>query len=163
MARDAIARQYDVDKNAVTIICEPGKGDYRPGKIFFSAKKGRAIDLEEMRESIAATRLSGGTNMRVEWLEITVRGEVALEGQDLLLRVSGTGQELSLGEDPEAKGELQRLREARGGGTKISSVTGHVEGWHGRFPDVLKAQAPNAPGAKKRMTLLVTGFEVAGK
>ena len=81
----------------------------------------------------------------------------------LLLRVSGTGQELLLGEDPDQKEELQRLREAQRKGAKITSVTGHVQGWNGRFPDVLKAMAPDAPGGRKRPVLLVTDFEVAQK
>jgi len=163
MARDAIARQYDVDKNSVILFCEVGKGDYRPGTITFHAKKGRSIDLEKMRESIAATRLSGGTNMRVVSLTLTVAGDVVAGGPELLLRVSGTGQELLLGEDPDQKEELQRLREAQRKGAKITSVTGHVQGWNGRFPDVLKAMAPDAPGGRKRPVLLVTDFEVAQK
>ena len=36
MARDAIARQYDVDKNAMIYVCEADKGSYRPGKTEFS-------------------------------------------------------------------------------------------------------------------------------
>ena len=62
MACDAIARQYDVDKNSVQLFCEPGKGSYRPGTITFIAKKGHSIDLEKIRESITATRLSGGNS-----------------------------------------------------------------------------------------------------
>jgi hypothetical protein len=163
MARDAIARQYDVDKNSVILFCEVGKGDYRPGTITFHAKKGRSIDLQKMRESIAATRLSGGTNMRVVNLTLTVGGEVAATGPELLLKVSGTGQEFVLGEDPDEKGELQRLQEAQKKGAKITGVTGRVQGWNGRFPDVLKAMAPDAPAGQKRPVLLVTDFEVAGK
>lgn len=163
MARDAIARLYDVNRNAMTIFCDPGPGNYRAGTITFQAKTGRSIDLEKMRESIAATRLSGGTNMRVEWLEITVRGEVAAAGQELLLKVSGTGQEFGLDGEPSDPGGLQRLREALAKGAKVTRVTGRVQGWHGRFPDVLKAQAPTAPGGPKRPTLLVTDFEVAKK
>ena len=78
MARDAIARQYDVDKNSVTLepgpVTEKGKG-YHPGTISFRAKEGKSIDLEKLRQSIAATRLSGGTNMRMDYLEITATGD----------------------------------------------------------------------------------------
>ena len=38
MARDAIARQYDVEKNKVILTCEEGGGSYRPGTIVFHAK-----------------------------------------------------------------------------------------------------------------------------
>src|SRR5262245_37712966 len=108
MARDAIARQYDVDKNSVSLVSEPVQGSYRPGTILFQAKKGRSIDLEKLRESIAATRLSGGTKMSVDWFEITARGELVDRGGELLLKVSGTGEELVLAENPEAKAALQR-------------------------------------------------------
>src|SRR5262249_27978213 len=99
MARDAIARQYDVDKNSVILFCEADKGEYRPGTIISHAKKGRSVDLEKVRESIAATRLSGGTNMRVVSLEITARGEVVADGQGLLLKAPGTRQEFVLAEN----------------------------------------------------------------
>src|SRR5919202_144121 len=97
MARDAIARQYDVDKNSVTL--EPGtvKEQYQAGTISFRAKEGKSIDLEKLRQSIAATRLSGGTNMRMDYLEITATGEVvSAAGKDPVLKVSGTGQEFLL-------------------------------------------------------------------
>jgi hypothetical protein len=162
MARDAIARQFDVDKNSVTLHREPGgKGGYQPGTITFQAKKGKSIDLEKLRESIAATRLSGGTNMRMDWLEITATGEVREDGKELLLKVSGTGQEFVLGEDPAGTTVLSRLREALTRGTKITSVTGHVAGWKGRFPDVLKAMAPDTTGNQQRARLLVTGYETS--
>jgi hypothetical protein len=161
MARDAIARQYDVEKNSVTLVPEPVKGNYCPGTITFHAKKGKSIDLEKLRESIAATRLSGGTKMSVDWLDITARGEVIVRGEEVLLKVSGSGQELVLGENPEAKTVLQRLREALARGTKITSVRGRVQGWTGRFPDVLRALAPDAAGGQKRTLLLVTDFEIA--
>ena len=161
MARDAIARQYDVDKNSVILTGDAGKGGYRPGRITFAAKAGKSIDLEKVRESIAATRLSGGTSMRVDWLEITARGAVS-GGPELRLKVSGSGQEFVLGEEPGAKGVLQKLREAQARGMPIASVSGRVQGWNGRFPDVLKALAPNAT-AGRNPTLLVTNFEVGAK
>jgi hypothetical protein len=163
MARDAIARQYDVDKNGVALFCEPAKDKYLPGTISFHARKGKSIDLEKMRESIAATRLSGGTNMRVDRLEITATGEVSAGAKDVVLKVSGTGQELVLGENPNAKDEFQRLRQALAKGAKVTGVTGHVQGWNGRFPDVLKALAPDPAMGRKPTVLLVTDFEVGGK
>lgn len=159
MARDAIARLYDVD----AVLCKltplakdlPEKG-YPPGKIHFVAKKGQSIDLDKMHESITATRLSGGTNMGMDYLEITARGEVAARDKDLVLKVSGTGQEFVLADDPSAKDALQRLRQALGGG-KQATVTGRVQGWSGRFPDVLQAWGKSA--ASQKRTLAVTDFE----
>src|SRR5262245_38081767 len=155
MARDAIARQYDVDKNSVHMTCDTDKGGYRPGTITFQAKKGRSLDLEKLRESIAATRLSGGTNMKMDWLEITVKGEVS-GADELVLKVSGSGQEFVLGQEAGAKETLPRLREALKRGEKISGVTGRVQGWNGRFPDVLKAVA-----GQKRTVLQITDFEIS--
>src|SRR5262245_35550410 len=142
MASDAIARQYDVDANLNKITPAKGqKGSYQLGTITFSAKKGKSIDLDKIAESITATRLSGGTNMSVDYLEITATGEVIVRDKQLVLKVSGTGQELVLSEDSTAKGGLQRLRKAVARGDRVSTVMGRVPGWSGRFPVVLAAWA----------------------
>ena len=162
MARDAIARQYDVDADSILILQPPGqRGSYQLGTIVFAPKKGRSIDLDKTCESITATRLSGNTNMSIDYLEITAKGEVLSRDQSLVLKVSGTGQELVLSEEPSAEGGLQRLREAVARGDKVSTVTGRVPGWNGRFPEVLAAWA-KAPDAQKRK-LAVTDFEVKKK
>jgi hypothetical protein len=161
MARDAISRQYDVEKNSMTLSCEGDKGSYRPGVITFFAKKGKSLDLDKIRESITATRLSGGTSMSVVYLEITALGDVVLGPKDNVLNVAGTGQQFVLGEDPSAKGILEKLGEATRRGDKIASVTGRVPGWSGVFPKVLRALA--ASSSQGRPQLLVTGFEVAKK
>jgi hypothetical protein len=162
MASDAIARQYDVDANLNKITPAKGqKGSYQLGTITFSAKKGKSIDLDKIAESITATRLSGGTNMSVDYLEITVTGEVIVRDKQLVLKVSGTGQELVLIEDATAKDMLGRLREYVAGGNKVSKVTGRVPGWSGRFPEVLAAWA-KAPDSQKRR-LAVVGFKAEKK
>src|SRR5437016_1839276 len=108
MARDAIARLYDVDAVSckLTPLAKdlPEKG-YPPGKIAFVAKKGMSIDLDKMNESIHATRLGPptGTQMSMDYLEITARGEVIARAKDLVLKVSGTDQEFVLADDPSAK------------------------------------------------------------
>ena len=159
MARDAIARQYDVDANSVKLTppaSELPKDGYPPGTIWFTAKKGKSIDLDKMNESIAATRLSGGTNMGMEYLEITARGEVVSRDKDLVLKVSGTGQEFVLADSPDAKDALKRLRQAVES-KKVTTVTGRVQGWSGRFPNVLQAWAKSAGQPR---VLAVTDFEV---
>jgi hypothetical protein len=161
MARDAISRQYDVDKNSVTLVCEAGKGGYLPGTITFQAKRGRSIDLVKLRESIAATRLSGGTNMGMEFLEITATGTVQASDKEVVLKVTGTNDVFVLSEAPSAKGTLQRLRDALARGEMVTSVVGRLQGWNGRFPDVLKALAKTPP--QNRPVLLVTDFEIAKK
>jgi hypothetical protein len=162
MARDAIARQYDVDADSMLLIRPPNqKSDYQLGTIEFAAKKGKSIDLDKIHESITATRLSGGTSMGMDYLEITAKGEAIERDKELVFRVSGTGQELLLSEEPTAKDGLQRLREAVARGDKVSTVTGRVPGWRGRFPDVLRAWA-KAPDVQKRK-LAVVSFEVEKK
>jgi hypothetical protein len=163
MAADAIARQYDVDKNRVTLFCEEGKGSYRPGTITFFPKKGRTVDLRKMEESLRATRLSGGTSMSVESLEITATGEVMVsEGSTavLTLKVAGTNQQFVLkAADIKGGGKTahRRLCEDVAAGKKIVSVTGRVEGWNGRFPVVLAALGKQPADAQA--VLVVTDFE----
>ena len=159
MARDAIARQYDVDKNRVILTCDEGKGSYRPGTITFHAKPGKSIDLDQIRESIAATRLSGKTNIGMEYLEITVIGTVERQGNERVLKVAGTNQVFGLSESP--TNALQKLSDAVAKGEKVTTVIGRVSGWSGRFPVALENLAKTPPDT--RAMLSVTDFEVAKK
>src|SRR5437016_5230665 len=163
MAADAIARQYDVDKNRVKLICETEQGSYRPGTITFFPKKGKTVDLRKMQESLRATRLSGGTSMSVDYLEITAIGAVVQDDKALLLNVSGTTQKFVLKEANLKDGAktFQRLREALASGTTVVSVTGRVDGWSGRFPVVLGALAQRPADAP--VVLAVTDFEASKK
>ena len=85
MARDATARQYDVDADAVRL-------DLSKGEITFRARKGRLVDLDKLHESIWATRLSGNTGMGLNWIDVTAVGEVADEKGRLVLKVKGSEQ-----------------------------------------------------------------------
>jgi hypothetical protein len=162
MARDAISRQYDVDKNRMTLTCDTDKGDYRPGTITFFPKKGKSLDLHKIAESIRATRLSGGTSMSMDFLEITATGTVVSADKTTLFQVSGATQQFIL-KDGTSKGNgqtsLGRLREAVASGAKLVSVTGRVEGWAGRFPDVVRSLAKQ-PGDTPAV-LVVTDFETS--
>jgi hypothetical protein len=162
MAADAIARQYDVDKNRVTLVCEAGKGSYRPGVITFFPKVGKSIDLRTMEESLRATRLSGGTSMSMDYLDITAVGDLLVTDETVLLKVSGTSQELVLREAKDGnKNLLQRLRASVSAGDKVVSVTGRVEGWSGRFPVMLNGLAQR--GADAPVVLFVSDFEIGKK
>jgi hypothetical protein len=156
VASDAIARQYDVDKNSVTLTCEPGKGSYRPGTITFLAKKGSSINLEKIHESITATRLSGGTNMKVDYLEITATGDIRAGDKEIVLKV-GKDRRFVLADGD--KGTVKKLREALARGDKVTQITGRVQGWNGRFPVMLQELSKVPPGQDR--TLLLTGFAVA--
>lgn len=138
MARDAAARLYDVEKNLVKL-------DIPRGLITVQPKRGRSLDLDRLRESLQATRLSGRTGMEVIHLEITVRGRLRSSNGDVFLDVPGTSERFKLDEAPPAKGGaapkpvLPRLREAATGKEPVAAITGRVAGWTGLFPDVLRA------------------------
>src|SRR5262249_55347110 len=128
----------------------------------FYAKKGKSFDIDKIRESITATRLSGGTRMAVDSFEVTAMGELKLQGdQGVLLRVPGIERSFTLGEDKSAKGTLQNLRAALERGDKIASVTGQLPGWNGVFPKVLRALDGMSPEARNQ--LFLTSFEVQKK
>jgi hypothetical protein len=176
LVRDTIARQSDVDKSSMKYEVEPGTGKYRNGTITFAAKKGESIDLKKLRESIQATRLGGNTSSGVNYLEITVIGEVLVSDKETLLKVSGKQEQFLLGDNPKAKpkeGEktpYQRLTDALAKGKKIATVTGRVEGWSGRWPAVLRelaketekdAKESDKTAPKKLALLVVTDFQIA--
>ena len=94
MARDATARQYDVDADSIKL-------DKQAGTIAFRAKKGRLVDLDKLHESIKATRLGDSTGMTLKWLEVTATGEV-VAGPTLKFKVGGSEQYFLVGADSEA-------------------------------------------------------------
>lgn len=154
MARDATARQYDVDADAVLL-------NTQEGTVTFRAKKGRLVDLDKLHESIWATRLSGGTGMALNWIDVTAAGNVVRDQQHLRLQVTGTDQYFVLGEDPNAKPTqgaptaCEQLRAALDRGEKVVSVTGRLEGWKGHFPPFL-GKLPERP-----RRILVKEFQTA--
>jgi hypothetical protein len=155
-----------VDKSSIKYEIEPGKGRYRNGTITFVAKKGESINLEKILESLKATRLFKGTRSGVNFLEITAEGEVVVVDKQILLKVSGTGEQFRLGDDPTAKRQegvkppFRRLQQALAKGQKIARVTGRVQGWSGRWPVVLGELAgKEKPAARKPALLMVTDFQ----
>jgi len=144
----------------VELSCESDQGKYRPGKITFRAKEGRSINLGKIQEAIMATRLSGNTNMRVDYLEIAVRGNLILRDQEPLLQVSGSEQEFELAADD--RDLEKRLLEAAGRSEEAVTVVGRVDGWNGRFPVVLKTLAKRyGTDGKKPILLVITSLETA--
>jgi hypothetical protein len=171
--RDTIARQFDVDKDSVKYDVEPGSGRYRLGTITFAAKKGKSVDLKKLHESLRETRLGKRTNSKCISLEITAEGDVVVVDKQPRLKVSGTGQEFTLADDPKAKPKegtksaYERLKEALAKGEKIARVTGHVQAWSGVWPKVLIAldekEKTEKPSTKKPELLVVTGFQTVKK
>jgi hypothetical protein len=156
---------------------EPGTGRYRIGVITFSAQKGKSVDLAKIQTALQNTRLGRGTKSGVNYFDITAKGEVVVGEKETLLKVSGATQEFALGEDPKAKPKegaktpFQRLREALANGEKVASVTGRVDGWNGRWPEVLKKLSEEAGKDSEksekptagRPRLFVTDFETVKK
>jgi hypothetical protein len=134
VARDATARQYDVDADRVKL-------DIAKGEITFRAKKGRLVDLDKLHESIWATRLSGGTGMALTWIDVTALGEIVVEKERIVLKVKGSKQFFVLKEGD--KKVFAKLREAAEGKKKSVSVSGRVEDWKGHFPPFLKTLPKN--------------------
>ncbi len=159
MARGAIARLYDVDDDMVVFKKFNIKNRYDHATVTFRAKKGKLIDLRKMHESIWATRLSGGTRSGVICLEVNAVGKVAQTGNETILQIEGTNQQFVLFVDVQAKpddakaGVLKALRQTVAQGEQRLSVTGYVDGWVGRWPDVLRREAQTRP------RLMVTQFE----
>ena len=163
MAREATARLYDVDENKVALLRPKQLDRYTHGTIKFQAKKGKLIDLQKMHESIWATRLSGGTRSGVICLDVTAMGVVVESEDGIILTVNGTDRQFVLVNDVKAKpvdakkSMLAELREVLSDGQTTVSVSGYVDGWVGRWPDVLR-QPP-----ARRPQLMVTGFTNVGK
>jgi len=108
--------------------------DKKEGTIRFQARKGCTVDLDQLHESIWATRLGDGTGMELKWLEVTAVGEVIAGDKETLLKAPG-GQQFLLGEDTTFKGgkSLKELREALARGEKLVSLSGRVDGWKGNL------------------------------
>jgi hypothetical protein len=136
VARDAIARQYDVDADRVTL-------DVDKGLVTFRAKKGKLVDLDKLHESIWATRLGVGTGMAMNWLDVTAVGAVVVEKDRVVMKVKGSDQIFVLKEGD--KKAFANLKDAADG-KKTFSVTGRVEDWKGHFPPFLKT-LPKKPRA----------------
>ena len=155
MARDATARLYDVHPGSVVLKKRDEQKKYDHGTITFRARKGKLIDLDKLHESIWATRLSGGTRSGLVSLEVTAVGEVVVNGKDTILRVAGSKSHFLLGKNPVEghEDELDKLRAAVKAGRKVVSVTGRLDGWKGRWPQVLR-KLPSKP-----RRILVTSFK----
>ena len=159
MAREAVARLYDVEANSVVMKRLTHTGKYDTGSITFRAKKEELLDLDKLHESVWATRLSGGTSSGLVSLEVTAIGKVIVTEKETLLQIEGYTDPFVLAEDSSTKpaeGKLTpfaELRKAVDAGAKTISVTGRLDGWSGKWPQVLKQLPP------KPRKLLITEFK----
>lgn len=163
MARGATARLYDVDHDQLKFVKKRLTKKYDQGTIEFRARKGRLVDLDKLHESLWATRLSGGTRSGVICLEVTVLGDVVQQDNQVVLNILDSDKQFVLVTDVKAKpvdasaSAFKELQQAIARGETSLRVTGYVDGWVGRWPDVLR-RSP-APRPK----LMVTGFSGGGK
>jgi hypothetical protein len=157
VARDATARLYDVDADSLVFKKFSQSEKYDIGTVTFRAKPGRLVDLDKLHESVWATRLSGGTRSGLVSLEVTATGSVISTESDLTLQVAGSNASFVLARNTEEehKKAFDELRAALDRGDKLVSVSGRLDGWAGRWPDMLQKLPP------KPRRMLVTGFETA--
>ena len=157
MARDATARLYDVDAETIAFKRFNKTGKYDTGTVTFRAKTGKLIDLDKLHESVWATRLSGSTSSGLVSLEVTVAGNIVAGDKQTTLKITAAEAEFVLAPNPEAdfKNAFDELQAALKRGDKVTSVSGRLEGWSGRWPEMLK----KLPAKPRR--ILVTRFELA--
>jgi hypothetical protein len=155
--REAAARLYDVHRNSVENKRLTQSGNYDTGTITIRPKPGRLIDLDQLHESIWATRLSGGTSSGLVSLDVTAVGEAVVNEKETILKVAGSDAHFVLGKHTEDKhtAAFDELRAAVNRGEKVTSVSGRIEGWAGRWPDVLRKLPP------KPRRILVSAFKTA--
>ena len=156
MARGATARLYDVDEDSVVFKKFNKSKKYDHGSITFRARKGRLIDLDQMHESVWATRLSGGTRSGLVSLVVTAIGDIGEKDGHTVLRVVGSDAYFVLEKNPEEKyGEIfDALNSSSPNINQVVKVTGRLDGWKGRWPTMLSA-VPEKPRC-----ILVTDFEL---
>jgi hypothetical protein len=157
MVREAARRLYDVDKTSVVNKRLTQSGSYDTGIVAIRPKPGKLIDLDQLHESIWATRLSGGTKSGLVSLDVTAVGEAIANDKETILKVTGSDATFALGKHPDEKHQsaFEELRSAIDRGEKVTSVSGRLDGWAGRWPDVLRKLPP------KPRRILVSEFETA--
>lgn len=160
MACDAISRQYDVDHDTVIFKKLEQTKRYDQGTITFRARNGKLIDLDKMHESIWATRLSGGTRSGLVHLIVTTVGTVesgtTTSGDSQpILQVEGSDRVFQLGQHSDEKhaAVFRDLQKTVASGKQVR-VTGQIDNYVGRWPDVLRKRSVNP------RRILVTSFDV---
>lgn len=154
MACDATARLYDVDEDSVVFEKLQKTEKYDQGTVTFRARKDKLIDLDQLHESIWATRLSGGTRSGLVSLEVTAIGEIVAEEGKTILKVSGSDKEFVLGKHADEAFAAAFAALPASGGKQVR-LTGIIDDYKGQWPSVLK----NKPINPRR--ILVTNVESA--
>jgi hypothetical protein len=133
----------NVDKGSIKIDREKSTLTFRP-------KPGQSLDPRAIRAALKLTRLGKNAGSVLSYFRLTAGGPISGE-KELRLRVRGTDLEFVLAETPEAKPDkggrtlLQHLRSEVARSHGDMEVTGYLDGWKGRFPEVLKKEVPKVP------------------
>ena len=152
MAREAIARLYDVDKNSLTYTKPEKGGKYRHGTIGFRAKEGKLVGLDKIFESVWATRLSRGTGSALVHLDVTVRGRISEENGQTMVTVPETEENFVLVKQKSHAETWDALTASISRGERFVSVTGRLDGWKGGWTGFLNKPRP------KTNRILLTEF-----
>jgi len=133
----------NVDKGSIKIDRENSTLTFRP-------KPGKSLDPSAIHAALKPTRLGKNAGSILSYFRLTAVGPITGE-KELRLRVRGTNREFVLADTPEAKPDkggrtlLQHLRGELAKGRGDMEVTGYLDGWKGRFPEVLKNEVPKVP------------------
>ena len=133
----------NVDKESIKIDRDESTLTFRP-------KPGKSLDPSTIHAALKPTRLGKSAGSVLSYFRLTAVGPITGE-KELRLRVRGTNLEFVLAETPEAKPDkggrtlLERLRGELAKGDGDMEVTGYLDGWKGRFPEVLKNEVPKIP------------------
>ena len=133
----------NVDKGSIKIDRERSTLTFRP-------KPGKSLDPSAIHAALKPTRLGKSAGSVLSYFRLTAVGPITGE-KELRLKVRGTDLEFVLAETPEAKPDkegrtlLQHLRSELAKSPGDVQVTGYLDGWKGRFPEVLKKEVPKVP------------------
>ena len=132
-----------MDKGSIKIDREKSTLTFRP-------KPGKSLDPSAIHAALKPTRLGKNAGSVLSYFRLTAVGSITGE-KELRLKVRGTDLEFVLAETPEAKPDkegrtlLQHLRSEVARSHGDMEVTGYLDGWKGRFPEVLKKGVPPVP------------------
>jgi hypothetical protein len=147
-----------VDEDSVVFKKLEKSKKYDQGTVTFRARKGKLIDLDKLHESIWATRLSGGTRSGLVSLDVTAVGQVVTTADATILQVVGSDAHfVLLPSHDDAQAALFEKLQAETGADVTLRVTGRIDKYMGRWPDVLSSRPTNP------RRILVTAYEVTEK
>jgi len=126
------------------------KIDGEKSTLTFRPKPGKSLDPSAIHAALKPTRLGKNAGSVLSYFRLTAVGSITGE-KELRLKVRGTDLEFVLTETQEAKPDqggrtlLQHLRGELAKGHGDMEVTGYLDGWKGRFPEVLKKEVHKVP------------------